>query len=213
MITTPPVRKPSHLRSVLLIVGLLGLILTSIFLSRRSLHDLQQASVSIYNDRLVPSGILVKLTSAVYQKRLVLETYVLTNSRPEERQVGSALDRLNRRVDSLLTEFERTKLTSREADRLQLLKQRLLIYNGLETQLSTTRTDDTGSQQTLFTGTSHAAFRQIAQTLEELTTLQLAVGEELLSGSRGQTNYSYVLTALQIGLVLMIGLSLFWHRF
>jgi hypothetical protein len=58
-------------------ISLLGLIFTSIFLSRRSAHDIQQASASIYKDRLVPTGMLVNLTATVYQKRLLLETYVL----------------------------------------------------------------------------------------------------------------------------------------
>ena len=207
------VKKQSRIRSVLLVIGLLSLVLTSIFLSRRSANEVQKASASIYQDRLVPSGILVNLTSAIYQKRLVLETYVLTPGEPDNQQAGSKLERLNRRVESLLTEFEQTKLTGREADQLQLLKERLLIYNGLETQLTTNQTDSPGSQRALFAGTGGASFRQVAQTLDELSALQLTVGEKLLGESRGQTNYIYVLTALQIGLVVLIGISLFWHRF
>jgi hypothetical protein len=208
-----PAPTPSRLRSILLIISLLGLILTSIFLNRRSLYEIQQASASIYQDRLVPSGILVNLTSVVYQKRLALEAYARTTSQPEEQVVFSTLDRLNRRLDSLLTEFERTRLTSREADQLQLLKQQLFFYSKLEAPLMTTQTKATSSQPVILTSTGNTAFWQIAQTLEKLSTLQLNVGEELVSGSRGKTNYSYVLTALQTGLVLMIVLSLFWHRF
>ena len=91
---------------------------------------MQKASAAIYQNRMVPSGILVNLTAAIYRKRLLLETYVLTDKKPDAQPVASTLDRLNRRIDSLLTEFGQTKLTVRKADRFQLLKQRLLIYNG-----------------------------------------------------------------------------------
>ncbi|MBC3788435.1 MCP four helix bundle domain-containing protein [Spirosoma utsteinense] len=210
---TPPSNTRSSVRSVLLIVSCLGLILTSIFLNRRSMNDIQQASASIYKDRLVPMGMLVDLTATVYRKRLLLETFVLATHKPDTGPMASTLDRLNRQTDSLLTEFEKTSLTVREASQLQSLKQQLTVYNQLEGELTTKLNDHPTAQQALFAGGSSTAFGQVAHTLNDLVSLQLTVGEELLGESRGQTDYIYVLTALQIGLVLMIGLSLFWHRF
>ncbi len=208
-----PAQKQSRLRATLLVIGLLGLVLTSIFLSRRSVNAVQKASASIYQDRLVPSGILVNLTSAIYKKRLVLDTYVLKGGGANNQLIRSGLDRLNRRIDSLLTEFERTRLTVREGNRLRLLRERLSIYNSLETQFTADQPDSPGTQRTLLVGTSSASFGQVTQILDELSALQLTVGNELMRESRGQANYIYVLTALQIGLVLMIGVSLFWYRF
>lgn len=200
-------------RSILLVVCLLGLILTSIFLSRRRVHDIQEASASIYKDRLVPTGILVNLTAAVYRKRLLLESYVLGTSKPSMELIMSTIDGFNHRADSLLTEFDQTKLTVHEADRLRLLKQQLAVYNKLEAELTANLFQQPAAQQTLFAGSGNTAFSQVAHTLEELAAMQLSIGEELLEESTGQTNYIYFLTALQIGLVLLIGLSLFWHRF
>lgn len=206
--------KPhSPLRLTLLILSLLGLILTSIFLSRRSIHAVQEASASIYKDRLVPSAIIAQLSARVYQKRLLLETYVLGSTRTNRSQLVGTLSRLNRQVDSLLTEYGRTKLTASEADQFGLLKQRLTAYNQLERELTTNLSDLPKARQTLFTGTGNTTFSEVTQTLAELSTIQLTVGEELVGQSRGETNYIYVLTALQIGLVLFVGLSLFWHRF
>lgn len=209
---TPPSVTRSSARTILLVIGLLGLFLTSIFLSRRRVHDIQEASASIYNDRLVPTGLLVNLTATVYRKRLLLETYLLTDPKSDTGQMASTFNQLNRRIDSLLTEFGQTKLTLKEADQLHQLKQRLVVYNQLESTLTTNLADPTQAQQVLFAGSGSTAFGQIAQTLDELASLQLTIGGELVNKSRGQTNYIYVLTALQIGLVLMIGLSLFWHR-
>lgn len=208
---TPDTR--SRLRLTLLIVSLLGLSLTSIFLSRRTVHQIQQASASIYKDRLVPTAIIASLTSKIYQKRLLLEPHVLGEEKPGANVVGARLERLNRQVDSLLTEFVQTKLTPEEADQLALLQQRLAAYNQLEAEMTTKLVDQPQAQQVLFAGTGHTAFGQVAATLTELSTLQLTVAEQLLNQSRGQTNYIYVLTTIQIGLVLIVALSLFWRRF
>lgn len=201
------------LRSGLLVISLLGLILTSIFLSRRNTHKIQEESVSIYKDRLVPTAILVNLMSTIYGKRMMLETQLLATEKPDVGLVGLNLDQFNRRTDSLLTEFNRTKLTPKEADQLRLFKRQLSVYDRLEVDLATKFTSLSKDQQIKIARTASTAFGQTVQTLNELATLQLTVGEELLEESRGQTNDIYILTALQIGLVLFVGLSLYWHRF
>lgn len=200
---------PSRLRLSLIIVSLLSLILTSIFLSRRSVHQIQEASVSIYKDRLVPTAIIAKLTSQIYQKRLLLQPAGQGKPKPESANLAFALDRLNRQIDSLLTEFGQTKLTPIEAVQFKLLEQQLANYNQVEGAL----TELPKARQVNVVGTGHSAFDQVAQTLAELSALQITVGEELLSQSRGQSNYIYVLTAIQIALVLLIALCLFWYRF
>ncbi len=203
-------RNNPILRNSLLIASLLGLILTSIFLSRRSVNQIQQASVSIYKDRLVPTAIIAKLTSQVYSKRLLLESYMLGKTKPEPNAVNYALDRSNRQIDSLMTEFVATNLTHKEAEQFDLLKQRLEVYNQLEGDLTRNLTNSPQAQQILFVGTGNTAFSQVIQTLTDLSALQVKVGQELLNQSNGQSNYIYVLTALQIGLVLLISLALFW---
>jgi hypothetical protein len=208
----PPYTR-SSLRLTLIIVSLLGLSLTSIFLSRRTIHQIQEASASIYQDRLVPTAIIASLTSKIYQKRLLLETHVLGKTGSGASLIGPALNRLNRQVDSLVTEFAQTKLTLEEAGQLTLLKERLAVYNQLEGEITTKSGDQPQAPQMLFAGSGHTAFGQVAQTLTELSTLQLTVGEQLLNQSRGQTNYIYVLTTIQIGLVIIVAFSMFWHKF
>jgi hypothetical protein len=201
------------LRSGLLVISLLGLILTSIFLSRRNTYKIQEESVSIYKDRLVPTAILVDLMSTIYGKRMLLETSLLATEKANLALMESTLNQFDRRADSLLTEFERTKLTVKEADWLQLFKRKLAAYNQLEAELTTNYSHLPKAKQVQLVASASTAFSQIIPTLNELSSLQLSVGQELLEESRGQTNYIYVLTALQIGLVLFVGLSLFWHRF
>ncbi|RAJ93060.1 chemoreceptor-like protein with four helix bundle sensory module [Larkinella arboricola] len=207
----PSAINRSRLRLTLLVVSLLCFILISIFLSRRSVHQLRGASASIYQDRLVPTAMIAQLTAQVYQKRLLLEAYGREKTKPA--LLESRLDGINRQADSLLTAFDQTKLTPQETDELKRLRKRLAVYNELEKAFISKLNDRSNAQEILFVGAGATAFNQLAQTLAELSALQLRVGEELLNESSGQTNYLYVLTALQIGLVLVIGVCLFWHRF
>ncbi|MGV3557518.1 MCP four helix bundle domain-containing protein [Larkinella arboricola] len=207
----PSAINRSRLRLTLLVVSLLCFILISIFLSRRSVHQLRGASASIYQDRLVPTAMIAQLTAQVYQKRLLLEAYEREKTKPA--LLESRLDGINRQADSLLTAFDQTKLTPQETDELKRLRKRLAVYNELEKAFISKLNDRSNAQEILFVGAGATAFNQLAQTLAELSALQLRVGEELLNESSGQTNYLYVLTALQIGLVLVIGVCLFWHRF
>jgi hypothetical protein len=205
--------KHSPIRLTVLIISLLGLILTGIFLNRRSVHQIQEASASLYEDRLVPTAIIAKLTSRVYQKRLLLESFVLGKTKADISLVSATLDKVNRQVDSLMTKFSQTKLTIKEAEQLNQLKQRLAVYNQLEGEFTAKLSDLPKALPVLFADTGNTAFGEVAETLAELSALQLTVGEDLLNQSRGQTNYIYVLTAIQISLVVAVVISLFWHRF
>ncbi|GAB2535002.1 MCP four helix bundle domain-containing protein [Spirosoma aerophilum] len=208
-----PQTKYSPLRSGLLVISLLALILTSIFLSRRNTQKIQEESVSIYKDRLVPTAILVNLMSTIYKKRMLLETTLLASKTDNISQLEPSLNQFDRRTDSLLTEFERTKLTVKEVEWLKLFNRKFVVYNQLEGELTTNFHRLPKEKQVQLAASASAAFAEIIKTLNELSSLQLTVGQELLEESRRQTNDVFVLTALQIGLVLFVGLSLFWHRF
>ncbi|AQG80680.1 MCP four helix bundle domain-containing protein [Spirosoma montaniterrae] len=205
-----PTQPRSRLRATLLLIGILGLILTSIFLSRSSVGQIEKSVASIYKDRLAPTAILVHLTSNLYGKRLVLENYLLSAERPDPTLLQGQMDRSDRHTDSLLTEFEQTRLTQREAEELRAFRQYITEYNQLEKQvLQQATTNRTQAQKMLFTGSGNTAFGQAATKLDELSALQLTVGEELLSESRSNVDHIYVFSALQIGLTLLIGIIVF----
>lgn len=193
--------RPTTLRDIILFASFLGLILVSVFLCRRALVDIHQMTTSIYEDRLVPTALVVNLTSAVYRKRMVLESTPPAEGAPtvalQERVKAD-----NRRVDSLITDYVKTKLTSEEANQLRLFQQQLSDYNKAEAEALTrvsTQAADVYSKTLLDT------FGQLLNSLNKLATLQLTVGEDVLEQAREKTRFILILTALQIGLILLIG--------
>lgn len=151
-----------------MIASLLGLTLTSFFLSRRRVSQIQQTSASTYKDHLVPTAIIGKLTSQVYSKRLFVESNISSQTKPQPSSIIFALGRFNRQIDSLMTEFLATNLTHKEAEQVDLLKQRLKVYNELEAELAKNLSNRPKAQQILFVGSGNTAFSQVNQTLADL---------------------------------------------
>jgi len=201
-------------RTLFLLIALLSLILVSVFLSRDSLLQLRQASVSTYNDRLVPTAIIVQLTATLNNQRQSLEDYVFSEQKQSMKLLTWQIDHNKRRADSLLTRFSKTLMTEEETIELQAFRRQLTDYNQLTNEtLTVAATNPSRAGQLLLTPSNRNAFGQMNRTLDQLTTLQLTVGDELLTESNDQTNHIFVLTALQIGMILLICITVLRGRF
>ncbi len=201
-------------RTLFLLIALLSLILVSVFLSRDSLLQLRQASVSTYNDRLVPTAIIVQLTATLNNQRQSLEDYVFSEQKQSMKLLTWQIDHNKRRADSLLTRFSKTLMTEEETIELQAFRRQLADYNQLTNEtLTVAATNPSRAGQLLLTPSNRNAFGQMNRTLDQLTTLQLTVGDELLTESNDQTNHIFVLTALQIGMILLICITVLRGRF
>lgn len=199
--------------TLFLLIALLSLILVSVFLSRDSLLQLRQASVSTYNDRLVPTAIIVQLTATLNNQRQSLEDYVFSEQKQPMNLLTWQIDHNKRRADSLLTKFSKTLMTKEETIELQAFRRQLTDYNQLTDEALTVAATNPGrAGQLLLTPANRNAFGQMNRTLDQLTTLQLTVGDELLTESNDQTNYIFVLTALQIGMIFLLGIAVLRGR-
>lgn len=209
----PRNRSNSRLRTIIVFIALFGLILASIFFSRRSAQQIRQSTTSIYNDRLIPTALLVELTETLYGKRLAVENYLLTAGKPDADSPASQLRTADGRIDSLMREFEQTKLTPEESQYLRAFQQSHQSYGQLEKRaVELAKTDLKKAQGLLFADTGPAVFAQATTQLHALTKLQVSVGDELLTESKEEISHVYVLTALQIGLLVLIAFAVFWRN-
>jgi len=191
---------------MLLIASFLGLILLSVFLCRRNLTDIQEMTTSIYQDRLVPTATTMSLASAMYRKRQLLDHCAQADQKTSPAVLKWQIEDTNERVDSLIEAFAKTQLTTTEANHLRTFRQRLALYNRSERAFLASATQPTASSDSMA-----VAFRQLTDELNNLAALQVTVGEDLLDDAREKTRSTLVLTACQIGLILLIG-GLIWQR-
>jgi len=195
------------IKTALVLGGVMALIIGSTFLVRRSVDAIGQSFASIYSDRLIPAVELLYLNENLYSKRLVLERHLLANSGQDAEQVRNALRTHDRRIDSLLTEFQKSYLTRLEVDELKTFQQSAAAYSQLEQRiLDLNRQQDPKAGSALFIGEGGAAFQRTIKGLNDLVSLQTNVGQELLKQSRGEVTHVYVLTAVQISLAVALGL-------
>ncbi|WP_266363353.1 MCP four helix bundle domain-containing protein [Tellurirhabdus rosea] len=195
------------IKTALILSGVMILIIGSTFLVRRSVQQIGASFASIYADRLIPATELLYLNENFYSKRIALERHLLTENSGSPEAVKSVLRAYDRRIDSLVTEFEKSYLTTLEASQLQSFRKSAALYSQFEQRiLELDRQQNRQAGNNLFVGEAGIAFQQTIKGLNDLVNLQTKVGSELLKESRGEVTHVYVLTAVQISLAVALGL-------
>jgi hypothetical protein len=205
----------SHkLKAAALLSAVMILTVISTLISRRVVGRIGESFSSIYQDRLLPAVDLLYLNENLYGKRLLLERHLLTPDGMTEGQMREQLKRFDYQIDSLVQDLNQTYLTPEEIKYLNDFNRSQTEYKRLEQEiLARVEANDRQQATVLFTREGGRVFRETTVHLNELAHLQTVEGEELLEGAQDETSYLYVITALQIGLCLVIGVlvvSLIW---
>lgn len=98
-------------------------------LEDRSIRDLNESFVSLYNDRLIPATDLFYVSEHIHAKSILLN-----NKAIDEPQRQSQLSLHNKAIDSLIRKYEKTYLVKQEKQHLATLKKSLLANNQMEGQ-------------------------------------------------------------------------------
>jgi hypothetical protein len=211
-------RTFSHKRNVaLLLSSVMVLTIISTLISRRVVGRIGESFSSIYKDRLLPAVDLLYLNENLHGKRLLLERHLLAPDGQESAAISDQLKRFDYKIDSLVQDLRQTYLTPEEVGYLQAFTRSQTEYARLEADiLRRVEANDRAGATTVFTRDGGTVFRETTVHLNELAHLQTVEGEELLHGVQDEAAYLYVITALQIGLCLVIGVlvaSLLWDVF
>ncbi|QMU27811.1 MCP four helix bundle domain-containing protein [Adhaeribacter radiodurans] len=191
-------------KPALLLMVVVAIILGSSFLEKRLMKDINTSVSSIYNDRLIPAAELFHINDLMYNKRLILEKYLVQPSLANKKAAQKELASYTNQINSLIKKFETTYLVDEESKTFQNFKEKLNRYNALEIQLLVNAAQ-TGIPQ--FAENEIAGiFTQIHKELVMLSDIQVKVGEELVQDSEATTGSARILSNLQIAIVLIITL-------
>ncbi|MFI5451489.1 MCP four helix bundle domain-containing protein [Pedobacter sp. UC225_61] len=169
------------------------------FLEDKSIKSMNNAFVSMYNDRLVPATDLFHISELLFDKKDILEkqqrSVIL-----EGQQTTKLLDAQDFKIDSVLKKYEQTFLVTNEKDHLQHLKEKLKAHQQLEKQLvSASKGDEVALEQL------NISYKSILQNLSLLTKTQIEVGKELIKESQSLFTGSKIYSAIQFALAIVIG--------
>ncbi len=169
---------------------------------------MNNAFISLYNDRLIPATDLFYLAENLYAKRYILEAVVEHQPKKEsEQELLQRLIKHDANINSLLKKYEKTFLTQQEKTYLAELKAKLKENKQIEDQIIAAEAAKTGANnKLLFETTALTSFNSINSKLAELTLLQTKVGEELLKDSKYLVSGSKLYSTIQFGLAIIIGI-------
>jgi len=172
-------------------------------LEDKSIKEMNNAFISMYNDRLIPATDLFYLAENLYAKRYLLESMIEKKSTDSRIELIKKLGSHDANINSLIAKYEKTLLTPQEKKYLGDLKQQLKANNKIESVLLN---DQTINNKEDFIQQTNASFNEIAKKLTELTQLQRNVGEELIKDSNILVSGSNLYSNIQFALAIVIGI-------
>ena len=195
------------LKAALLLSGIMAFIILGSLISQSSMKGIDKSFSSIYQDRLIPATTIIYLTENLYGKRLSLEKFLLSDDLRTSHEISSGLRLHDSHIDSLISAFEKTYLVDQEAKSLAAFKNRVEEYVLLEKMILNLHASghvDAGKK--LFEGAGASTFQSTISNLNELTSIQSNVGQELMKESKSDMASFGLISFLQIALAIIIGL-------
>jgi len=182
--------------------GVMACTLLIRILEDKSIKEMNNAFVSMYNDRLIPATDLFYIAENLYAKRYLLENRQEKASEPTIDLIKK-LGVHDANINALIAKYEKTFLTPQEKKYLRELKFQLEANTKIENKLLINRTmvsDEEFAKQTT------ASFNSITKKLTDLTQLQRKVGEELIKNSNYVASGSNFYSNIQFALAILIGI-------
>lgn len=171
-------------------------------LEDKSIKEMNNAFISMYNDRLIPATDLFYLAENLYAKRYLMENNH-QKSPPAKVDLIKKLGTHDATINALIVKYEKTFLTPQEKKHFNELKLELKANNEIENKLLTNNVITDNEE---FMKQTSASFNSIAKKLTELTQLQRRVGEELIKDSNYVASGSNFYSNIQFALAIVIGI-------
>jgi hypothetical protein len=194
-------------KTAIILGGMMCMIVAATLISRMNMQGIDKSFSSIYQDRLIPATNIIYLTENLYGKRLSLEKFLLSDEMCNSEEIAAGLSSHNNHIDSLIKAFEKTYLVDQEAKSLGAFKNRVAEYALLEKVIiNLYASGHVAAGKELFEGAGARTFQSTIHNLNELTSIQSRVGQELMKETKSDMASFSLISFLQIALAIIIGL-------
>lgn len=191
----------------MLLTGIMLVIILGTIISRHNIADMGKSASSIYQDRLLPATTIVYITENLYDKRLAVEKALMTDDVAMLSEASHKLRANNATTDSLVNSFEKTFLVAQEAKSLSALKSNLDEYIRAEKKIiELCEAGLKDEARLIFEKANESVFPETIRNLNDLTSLQSAVGKELIKDSKSDMASVDNILLFQITMAVIIGL-------
>lgn len=185
-----------------LVLGAVFLLLIfSNFMQNRDFQQLDRNFAAIYEDRLLAEGYLFRLSTRMHQENNLLKEAVLPGKAPMT--AGTRIASLDAEIFSLLSDYEKTRLTRAEETLFLQLRQKM---NDLQTGKQKYYASAGGELHDGLAAAMQQDMQQALAILSDLSEIQITEGKKL----KENTNVVYLgnKASMQLETVVLILLGL-----
>lgn len=192
--------------ALLLFCIMICLILVRI-LEDKSIKQMSESFVSLYNDRLIPATDLFFIAEKLNLKKDLIESYINNElASTDQNTISQNLLIHNESIDSLLLKYEKTFLVTPEKKHLVELKSNILASRIIEKNIiSNLKIKDPLTKQSTSV-LLNGSYKGIFNKLSELTQIQSKIGDELIKSSKSIVSGSNLYSTIQFILAIVIGI-------
>ena len=191
-----------------LLASVMALVVLTVLFERKNINDINESVTSIYNDRLVPASDIFRLAEQFYNKRFLMETY-LVGENQDVNALRTGLAAHDQQINKLISKYEKTHLVNDESRALKEVKDHVKTYKVMENNiLSIAESHSKEAAADLYEKEAKPVLTASLGQLAKLSDVQIKVGSELLRDSAGIAATSRVLSSIQIVLAIIIGMMI-----
>ncbi len=177
------------------------------FLEDKSVKDMNESFVSMFNDRLIPATDLFSVAELAYRKQSKLEAVLYGRGQSFNAQALKwELNKLNSSIDSLINQYGSTFLVKQEKMQLNELKKSLAASIEVEDKILTIAArQGIPEARELYINEGMATSAKTLAKLSELMRIQRQIGEELIKDSAFMVSGNKLYSTFQVALAILIG--------
>lgn len=178
------------------------------FLEDKSVKNMNESFVSMYNDRLIPATDLFYVAEKAYLKKSLFEDALYgTGTALHVPTLTRQLDKLNYSIDFLINKYAKTFLVKQEKAQLEALKKGLIGTIKVEKAILTiAENQGVEAARKLYNSEGRASSTETIKKLSALMSIQKQIGEELIKDSAFMVSGNKLYSGFQVVLAIVIGI-------
>lgn len=185
--------------AALLLTAIFTLLFVKNLVDSKNVAQLGNSFSSVYEDRLVVESYIYRMSEHLFRKKFMLDT---CSSGASAARIQPVVTEYNTRIAALINDYEKTRLTEAEAGYFEAFKKNVARLRDHEASYFRNAEVDAAKIR----GMINAEFNQASTNLDRLSSIQLAEGKILNERSKKIVAGSSILTKLEIGILIAIGL-------
>lgn len=179
-------------------------------LEDKSVKDMNESFISMYNDRLIPATDLYYVSEHINLKLNLLDETLFDREMIISKdldQITNSLKRHNGIIDSLIAKYELTYLVKTEHKYLRKFKHELGRLSAIENKIiGYLKSNSFNQGRKLYQTEGRNALRSSVSSISNLIKIQTQVGKELLKDSEYLITGNKLYSSLQVILAILIGI-------